>query len=149
MLNLAYISRSSDFEIFLIKNLFLTYQLKHVLKLIILSKTKCDSEEFLLFLKITKSINFYGCFFPLFLSYVNLPVRTQYHCFELRCSPVVYNFRDLFNAAFVSCWTELTETQQDELIQSLEQALTSQEIPEITQTLLNLAEFMEHCDKVL
>lgn len=57
-------------------------------------------------------------------------------------------FRDLFNAAFVSCWTELTEAQQDELILSLEQALTSQEIPEITQTLLNLAEFMEHCDKV-
>ncbi|WAR26259.1 MTOR-like protein [Mya arenaria] len=55
--------------------------------------------------------------------------------------------RDLFNAAFVSCWTELTEEQQDELINSLEQALTSQEIPEITQTLLNLAEFMEHCDK--
>lgn len=58
------------------------------------------------------------------------------------------SFRDLFNAAFVSCWTELTEAQQDELILSLEQALTSQEIPEITQTLLNLAEFMEHCDKV-
>lgn len=55
--------------------------------------------------------------------------------------------KDLFNAAFVSCWTELTEAQQDELILSLEQALTSQEIPEITQTLLNLAEFMEHCDK--
>ena len=54
----------------------------------------------------------------------------------------------MFNAAFVSCWTELTEAQQDELINSLEQALTSQEIPEITQTLLNLAEFMEHCDKV-
>ncbi|XP_048736860.2 serine/threonine-protein kinase mTOR-like [Ostrea edulis] len=55
--------------------------------------------------------------------------------------------KDLFNAAFVSCWTELTEAQQDELILSLEQALTSQDIPEITQTLLNLAEFMEHCDK--
>ncbi|ELU01654.1 hypothetical protein CAPTEDRAFT_155489 [Capitella teleta] len=55
--------------------------------------------------------------------------------------------RDLFNAAFVSCWTELSEGQQDELIQSLEQALTAQDIPEITQTLLNLAEFMEHCDK--
>ena len=38
--------------------------------------------------------------------------------------------------------------QQDELIQALETALTSQDIPEITQTLLNLAEFMEHCDKV-
>ena len=57
-------------------------------------------------------------------------------------------FSELFNAAFVSCWTELSDTQQDELIRSLEQALTSQDIPEITQTLLNLAEFMEHCDKV-
>ncbi|XP_064642053.1 serine/threonine-protein kinase mTOR-like isoform X1 [Lineus longissimus] len=55
--------------------------------------------------------------------------------------------RELFNAAFVSCWTELSETQQDELIHCLEQALTAQDIPEITQTLLNLAEFMEHCDK--
>eukprot|EP00794_Sanderia_malayensis_P007416 gene7416-8236_t len=54
--------------------------------------------------------------------------------------------RDLFNAAFVSCWSELQEDQQDELVGSLEQALKSQNIPEITQTLLNLAEFMEHCD---
>lgn len=37
---------------------------------------------------------------------------------------------------------------QDDLLKSLRQALTSQDIPEITQTLLNLAEFMEHCDKV-
>jgi phosphatidylinositol kinase/protein kinase (PI-3 family) len=56
--------------------------------------------------------------------------------------------RDLFNAAFVSCWTELSESQQDELIVTIEQALNMQEIPEITQILLNLAEFMEHCDKV-
>ncbi|BFZ23557.1 hypothetical protein BsWGS_26596 [Bradybaena similaris] len=55
--------------------------------------------------------------------------------------------RDLFNPAFLACWTELTEFQQDEVIASLEKTLTSQEIPEITQTLLNLAEFMEHCDK--
>nr|KAG5704724.1 hypothetical protein BaRGS_005180 [Batillaria attramentaria] len=55
--------------------------------------------------------------------------------------------RDLFNAAFVSCWTEMGEAEQDELTQMLEQALVSQEIPEIIQTLLNLAEFMEHCDK--
>ncbi|KAK8751728.1 hypothetical protein OTU49_009992 [Cherax quadricarinatus] len=55
--------------------------------------------------------------------------------------------RDLFNAAFVSCWSELNESLQDDLLQSLRQALTSQDIPEITQTLLNLAEFMEHCDK--
>ncbi|PVD35573.1 hypothetical protein C0Q70_02536 [Pomacea canaliculata] len=55
--------------------------------------------------------------------------------------------KELFNVAFVSCWTEMSEAEQDELAQNLEQALTSQEIPEIMQTLLNLAEFMEHCDK--
>ncbi|KAF4790991.1 hypothetical protein TURU_135585 [Turdus rufiventris] len=54
---------------------------------------------------------------------------------------------DLFNAAFVSCWSELNEDQQDELIRSIELALTSQDIAEVTQTLLNLAEFMEHSDK--
>nr|CAD7572023.1 unnamed protein product [Timema californicum] len=57
--------------------------------------------------------------------------------------------RDLFNAAFVSCWTELSEALQKELIQSLEQALLVPDLPEITQTILNLAEFMEHCDKAL
>ncbi|MGH0162634.1 UNVERIFIED_CONTAM: hypothetical protein FKN15_004387 [Acipenser sinensis] len=56
--------------------------------------------------------------------------------------------RDLFNAAFLSCWSELSEEQQDELIRSIELALTSQDIAEVTQTLLNLAEFMEHSDKV-
>lgn len=55
--------------------------------------------------------------------------------------------RDLLNPAFVSCWTNLSESQQDELVQCLENALNSQEIPEVTQTLLNLAEFVEHCDK--
>lgn len=54
--------------------------------------------------------------------------------------------RDLFNAAFVSCWSELTEDQQDGLVNSLEQALKSQNIQQITQTLLNLSEFMEHCE---
>ena len=50
--------------------------------------------------------------------------------------------------AFVSCWSELSEAEQDELTQMLEHALTSQQIPEVIQTLLKLAEFMEHCDKV-
>jgi FKBP12-rapamycin complex-associated protein len=36
---------------------------------------------------------------------------------------------------------------QDELMSSLEQALTIPDLPEISQTILNLAEFMEHCDK--
>lgn len=55
--------------------------------------------------------------------------------------------RDLFNAAFVSCWSELDESFQRELIQALQQALMVPDLPEITQTILNLAEFMEHCDK--
>ncbi|KAK3923760.1 Serine/threonine-protein kinase mTOR [Frankliniella fusca] len=55
--------------------------------------------------------------------------------------------RDLFNAAFVSCWSELDESYQKELIQALQQALMVPDLPEITQTILNLAEFMEHCDK--
>lgn len=62
--------------------------------------------------------------------------------------PLLSASRDLFNAAFVSCWSELNEDQQDELIRSIELALTSQDIAEVTQTLLNLAEFMEHSDKV-
>ena len=57
-----------------------------------------------------------------------------------------YFHSDLFNVAFVSCWSELLEEQQDELVQSLEQALKSQNIQQITQTLLNLSEFMEHCE---
>lgn len=58
--------------------------------------------------------------------------------------------KDLFNAAFVSCWTELYDRYQEELVRSLEIALTSPHIPpEILQVLLNLAEFMEHDDKAL
>lgn len=55
----------------------------------------------------------------------------------------------MFNAIFLSVWSELQEKQQTELAESLQQALTTQNIPEITQTLLNLAEFMEHCEKVI
>ena len=58
--------------------------------------------------------------------------------------------RDLFNSAFVSCWTKLYDQYQEDLVRSLETAITSQNIPpEILQTLLNLAEFMEHDDKAL
>jgi serine/threonine-protein kinase mTOR len=58
--------------------------------------------------------------------------------------------RDLFNSAFASCWTELYDHYQEELIRSIEKALTSSNIPpDILQTLLNLAEFMEHDDKSL
>ena len=58
--------------------------------------------------------------------------------------------RELFNAAFVSCWTELYDQFQDELVKSIEAALNATNVPpEILQTLLNLAEFMEHDDKPL
>ncbi|KAK5135249.1 hypothetical protein LTR08_005499 [Meristemomyces frigidus] len=58
--------------------------------------------------------------------------------------------RSLFNSAFVSCWTELYDQYQEELVRSLEVALTSPGIPpEILHVLLNLAEFMEHDDKAL
>jgi len=49
--------------------------------------------------------------------------------------------RELFNAAFVSCWTELYDQVQDELVKSLETTLLSPTVPpEILQTILNLAE---------
>uniref|UniRef100_H2Y9G8 Serine/threonine-protein kinase TOR n=1 Tax=Ciona savignyi TaxID=51511 RepID=H2Y9G8_CIOSA len=52
------------------------------------------------------------------------------------------------NASFLSCWSELDEGQQDELISCVEKALAAPDVPpEVTHTLLNLAEFMEHTDK--
>ena len=75
-------------------------------------------------------------------------------CIHVHCSDCVYNIlllilshRELFNAAFVSCWMELRPIHQEDLVTSLKQALTLQNIPEITQTILNLAEFMEHCEE--
>lgn len=55
--------------------------------------------------------------------------------------------KDLFNAAFVSCWARLSNAQQKDLIQALEQALMISDLPEMMTTILNLAEFMDHCDK--
>jgi len=58
--------------------------------------------------------------------------------------------RELFNAAFISCWSELTYELQRELTAALETALSSSSIPpEILQILLDLAEFMEHNEKPL
>ncbi|KAI1483190.1 FAT-domain-containing protein [Daldinia eschscholtzii] len=58
--------------------------------------------------------------------------------------------RELFNSAFVSCWSELYEQFQDELIQNIENAIRSQNVPpDLLGLLLNLAEFMEHDDKAL
>lgn len=58
--------------------------------------------------------------------------------------------KELFNTSFASCWSELYTQHQEELVQSLCTALSSpNNPPEIYQTLLNLAEFMEHDDKPL
>jgi hypothetical protein len=52
---------------------------------------------------------------------------------------------ELFHAAFVSCWYELTDQYQDSLVRALQVAFHAATItPENLQTLLNLAEFMEH-----
>ncbi|XP_024933499.1 serine/threonine-protein kinase TOR isoform X2 [Ziziphus jujuba] len=58
--------------------------------------------------------------------------------------------RGLFAAGFVSCWAQLSETSQTQLVRSMEMAFSSPNIPpEILATLLNLAEFMEHDEKPL
>ncbi|KAH7836314.1 hypothetical protein Vadar_034584 [Vaccinium darrowii] len=58
--------------------------------------------------------------------------------------------RELFAAGFVSCWSQLNEASQRQLVRSLEMAFSSPNIPpEILATLLNLAEFMEHDEKPL
>lgn len=58
--------------------------------------------------------------------------------------------KELFNSAFVSCWGDLFETYQDELIENMVSAMRSPHItPDLLAILLNLAEFMEHDDKAL
>lgn len=58
--------------------------------------------------------------------------------------------RDLFNSSFCSCWTVLFDQYKEDLVKSIETALVSPNIPpEVLQTLLNLAEFMEHDEKAL
>lgn len=58
--------------------------------------------------------------------------------------------RELFNSAFVSCWSELYEQFQEELITNIENTIKSENVPpDLLGQLLNLAEFMEHDDKAL
>ena len=54
--------------------------------------------------------------------------------------------RELFSAAFVCCWKELSEPYRVNLVHALESAFVADVRPEILQTLLNLAEFMEHSE---
>ena len=58
--------------------------------------------------------------------------------------------RTLFNAAFLSCWTELYDQYQEDLVRAIEHAICSPSVPsDLAHRLLNLAEFMEHEDKPL
>ena len=56
-------------------------------------------------------------------------------------------FRELFNASYMSIWTEMTSDEQREMSQAMLKALQSH-IPEVVQTVLNLSEFMDHSEKV-
>ncbi|VDN98774.1 unnamed protein product [Rodentolepis nana] len=59
--------------------------------------------------------------------------------------------RLLFNASFMSCWKELRDAEQDDLINTLESVLrlpsAAAQSREISQVILNLEEFMAHADK--
>ncbi|KAJ5076740.1 serine/threonine-protein kinase mtor [Anaeramoeba ignava] len=70
------------------------------------------------------------------------------------CSDLVQSYhapaRALFNAAFLSCWMDLLDHHKDDLAEQFECAFRSHTIPQdILQTLLNLAEFMEHVQQPL
>ena len=54
--------------------------------------------------------------------------------------------RELFNATFISCWSNLPISHRDELISNLEKALKVSKSPEIIQVILNLLEFTEHLE---
>jgi hypothetical protein len=53
--------------------------------------------------------------------------------------------RQLFNAAFVSCWDQLFGEDQDDLVVTIEQALSNEQTTnkDVRLVLLNLAEFMQ------
>ncbi|KAF8659826.1 hypothetical protein AX16_001711 [Volvariella volvacea WC 439] len=58
--------------------------------------------------------------------------------------------KELFNAAFLSCWGELYDQYQEDLVKAIETAITSPNAPhELIHRLLDLAEFMEHEEKPL
>ncbi|KAK4466461.1 target of rapamycin [Cladorrhinum samala] len=70
------------------------------------------------------------------------------------CASLASNYqplaRELFNSAFVSCWSELYEQFQEDLITNIENTIKSENVPpDLLGLLLNLAEFMEHDDKAL
>jgi len=52
--------------------------------------------------------------------------------------------RELFSSAFFCCWSGLDAKYRESLVYALKTAFLADVSPEILQTLLNLAEFMEH-----
>eukprot|EP01063_Lacrimia_lanifica_P018146 TRINITY_DN2509_c0_g1_i1.p1 TRINITY_DN2509_c0_g1~~TRINITY_DN2509_c0_g1_i1.p1 ORF type:complete len:2948 (+),score=888.97 TRINITY_DN2509_c0_g1_i1:584-8845(+) len=55
---------------------------------------------------------------------------------------------DLFNVAFVSCYFDLAEKYRSEMLNAVDRALHSENLPpEVLQPLLNLAEYLERCDR--
>ncbi|CAD5206660.1 unnamed protein product [Bursaphelenchus okinawaensis] len=55
--------------------------------------------------------------------------------------------KELFNAAFMSIWTELSESDQDEVTAQFVDVITLCPYSEPIQAILNLAEFMDHSEK--
>lgn len=56
----------------------------------------------------------------------------------------------MFNVAFVSCWTDLYESYQEDLTRNLQAALSNNFVPpDVISIILSLAEFMEHDEKAL
>lgn len=47
----------------------------------------------------------------------------------------------------MSCWTELGEQSRNEIVTALERVLRVPDAPELALVVLNLAEFLEHCEK--
>ncbi|KAJ2325469.1 phosphatidylinositol kinase- protein kinase tor1, partial [Coemansia sp. RSA 2673] len=56
--------------------------------------------------------------------------------------------KELFNAAFVSCWTELSGQYQQEIVSSLQEVASKPDVPpDVLQTILSLAGYMERDEK--
>ncbi|KAE9388358.1 hypothetical protein BT96DRAFT_1004277 [Gymnopus androsaceus JB14] len=62
----------------------------------------------------------------------------------------MHKLSEIFNAAFLSCWTELYDQYQEDLIRSIETTISAPTAPsELIHWWLDLAEFMEHEEKPL
>ncbi|UJR25716.1 hypothetical protein I4U23_007067 [Adineta vaga] len=71
------------------------------------------------------------------------PLRAMGTCLA-QVSPSIP--RDLFNASFISCWSELNVNDRASLTSALTYVLSVCDKPDVIQIILNLAEFRNHCD---